>query len=179
MLDANVILSMVWGVVLALMQLLVSLSLASASVYLGIRLFDKSTKSIDEIKEIKKGNVAVALLLATVVMSIAFVVQAGVENLTALVSPSQPVNIMMIAMLVGIFQLLIGLAAAVFAVNLAIQVFTMITPDIDEMKELKRGNVAVAILMSGVLLSVSFVIRAGVVGLASAFDPILLSSLIS
>jgi len=176
-LNAGIAVSMIWSVILAILQLLISLSLATASVYLGVRLFDKSTKDIDEIKEIKKGNVAVALFLATVVISIAFVVQAGVENLTSLVSPGQSITVMMIAILLGVFQLLVGLAAAVFAINLAVAVFSMITPNLDEMKELKRGNVAVAILMAGVLLAVSFVIRSGVVGLVNAFDPVLLSSL--
>ena len=178
MFSADILLTSIWGVVLAILQLLVSLSLATATVYLGIRFFDKSTKKIDEIKEIKKGNVAVAILLATVVMSIAFVVQVGVENLTALVSPDQTVNVMMVAMMVGVFQLLIGLAAAVFAINLAIKVLNMVTVNIDEMKELKKGNIAVAILMSGILLSISFVIRAGVAGLVNAVDPVLLASLI-
>ena len=177
MFDASILLSMVWSLVLALLQLLVSLSLATASVYLGVRLFDKSTKGIDEIKEVKRGNVAVAILLATVVLSIAFVVQVGVENLTALVSPEQTVTVMMVAMLVGVLQLLVGLASAVLAINLAIKVLNTVTASIDEMAEIKKGNVAVAILMSGVLLSVSFVIRAGVAGLVNAVDPALLASM--
>ncbi|MFH0927364.1 MAG: DUF350 domain-containing protein [Candidatus Micrarchaeota archaeon] len=177
MFDASAALSMAWGVILAILQLLISLSLATATVYLGIRLFGKSTKKIDEISEIKKGNVAVAILMATVVISIAFVVQVGVENLTALISPQQSVDVMMVGLLIGVVQLLIGLAAAVVAINLALKVFDTISSEIDLTRELKKRNVAVAILVSGILLAISFVIRAGVAGLANAADPVQIASL--
>ncbi len=177
MLEADTLVSMVLGVVLALLQLLISLSLATATVYLAIRLFDKTTKEINEMQEIKKGNVAVAILLAFVVLSVASVVQVGVENLTYLITPSQSLNVMMAGMLVGVVQLLIGIGVAIFAVNLAIRVFDTVAVDIDLLKELKKGNVAVAILLSGVLLAISFVIRAGVSGLASSVDPLALVGL--
>jgi len=167
--------SMLWGVTLSLLQLVVSLSLATATVYLGIRAFDRTTKGIDEIKEIKKGNVAVGILMATIVISIANIVQSGVENLTALIDPTASLEIMSIALLIGVAQLLVVLFAAVFSISVALKVFEKITVDIDEVKELKKGNVAVAILMSGVLLAVSFVIRAGTAGLVKAIDPSLIS----
>lgn len=170
-LDMQIVVSMIIGLALAILQLLISLSLATACVYLGINLFDKSTKHIDEVKEVKKGNIAVAILLSSVVFSIASVVQIGVENLTSMVSPSQPIELLFAGVLSGVAQLLIGIVAAVFSVNLAITVFSTITHEIDAIKELKRGNIAVAILMSGVLLSVSFVIRAGVAGISGTFNP--------
>jgi uncharacterized membrane protein YjfL (UPF0719 family) len=119
----------------------------------------------------------VAILLAFVVLSVASVVQVGVENLTYLIAPSQSLNVMMAGMLVGVVQLLIGIGVAIFAVNLAIRVFDTVATDIDLLKELKKGNVAVAILLSGVLLAISFVIRAGVSGLASSVDPLALIGL--
>lgn len=171
----DVFVSMLWGMILSVLQLIVSLSLATGCVYLGIRMFDRSTKDIDEIKELKKGNVAVAILMATVVYSIANVVQIGVENLTSLVNPSQSLNVIMVALLIGVLQLFISLAAGIFAILLAIRVLEKITVDIDEAKELKKGNVAIAILMAGVLFSVSFVIRAGVAGLIQSVDPALIA----
>ena len=48
------------------------------SLSLGILLFvwDKMTPSIDEFEELKKGNIAVAIVMAAVIMAFAIVVAA-------------------------------------------------------------------------------------------------------
>ncbi|VVC01069.1 Uncharacterised protein [uncultured archaeon] len=163
------------GIVAALLQLLIGLGLAMSSVYLGLRMFDRMTEGINEMDEIKKGNVAVGILMAAVVFSIANVVQRGVGNLTSSVPLTMGVGPMVVGLVIGVLQLLIAIAAAAFSINLAIKVLDKITTDIDEMKELKRGNVAVAIVMAGVLLAVSFVISSGVEGLSRAVDPVALA----
>lgn len=172
---ADVMAQAVLGIVGSLIQLVISIFLAMASVYVGIRMFDKSTEGIDEMAEIKKGNVAVALLLAVVIFSIANVIEAGVSGLTAALLSNASIPVILVGFGIGIVQLLVGLAVAVFSINVAIRVLDKITTEMDEMKELKRGNVAVAILMSGVLIAVSTVIKAGVVGLSHAVDPIALA----
>jgi uncharacterized membrane protein YjfL (UPF0719 family) len=164
------------GLVAALLQLLFGLALAMSSVYLGLRMFDRMTSGINEMDEIKKGNVAVGILMTAIVFSIANVVQRGVANLTASIPLSLGLGPMIVGLIVGVLQLLIAIAAAIFSINLAIKVLDKITTEIDEMKELKRGNVAVAILMAGVLLAVSFVISSGVDGLSRAVDPAALAA---
>ena len=165
----------VFGIVVALLQLLIGLALAMSSVYLGLRMFDRMTEGINEMDEIKKGNVAVGILMAAVVFSIANVVQKGVGNLTTSIPLNMGMGPMIVGLVLGILQLLIAVGAAAFSINLAIKVLDKITTDIDEMKELKRGNVAVAIVMAGVLLAVSFVISSGVEGLSHAVDPVALA----
>jgi len=51
---------------------------------------------------------------------------------------------------------------------MAINVLDKITKGIDEIAELRKGNIAVSILMAGVLIAVSFVVQAGVSGIAKA-----------
>ncbi len=165
-----------FGVVMALLQLLIGLGLAMSSVYIGLRMFDRMTEGINEMDEIKKGNAAVGILMAAVVFSIANVVQRGVANLTTSVPLSLGVGPMLVGLVIGVLQLIIAIAAATFSINLAIKVLDKITTEIDEMKELKRGNVAVAIVMAGVLLSVSFVISSGIDGLSRAVDPAALAA---
>ena len=155
--------NMAIGLGMGLVQLIIGLILAIASIYIGISMFGKFTKGINEWEEIKKGNTAVALVLAAIVLAIANVIQAGVVGLTgALVSVS--VN----AIIAGVIQLVVGIIFAVVAIYLAIYVLDKITKEIDEMEELKKGNVAVAIIIAGVLIAVSFVVQAGISGLAKA-----------
>jgi len=159
------------GLMVAVVQLVIGLALAMGSVYLGLKMFDKMTEGIDEMAELKRGNVAVAILLGAIVFSIANVVQAGVVSLTRSILPGLSMMQMAAGVIIGMANLLIGIILSVLSIYVAVTVLDKITVGIDEFKELKRGNVAIAILMAAVLLSVSFVISSAVSGMASALSP--------
>jgi len=159
------------GVMAALVQFIVGLVLAMGSVYIGLKMFDKMTKDIDEWAEVKKGNVAVGILMAAVIIAIANVVQSGVLSITASFNGDISLGVALVALMVGIINLLIALVAAIVAIYLAIRVLDRITTDIDEMAEIKKGNIPVAIIMAGVLFAVSFVIASAVAGFSNALDP--------
>lgn len=158
------------SVVAAIVQLIVGLVLAMGSVYIGLKLFDRLTKGVDEWKEILKGNVAVGILLAAVIFSVANVVQSGVGALLNNLDSSN-LESMLVGFVLGLVNLGIGLAFAVMSIYIAIRVFDRITTEVDEMAELAKGNVAVAIIMAGVLLAVSFVVASAVSGLSAALAP--------
>ncbi len=160
------------GLAIALGQFVFGLVLSLASVYIGIKAFDKMTVGIDEMKEIKKGNLAVGILITAVIFSIATVVQSGVAGVSSAIVGKTLAQIPL-ALLMGLVQLAIGLVSAVLSVYLCIRVLDAITTDIDEMKELKKGNVAVAILMGGVLISVAFVVQAGISGISIALSALI------
>jgi uncharacterized membrane protein YjfL (UPF0719 family) len=149
---------------LAFVQLIVGLVLALVTIYIGVNLYDRLTKGLDEQEELKKGNVAVGIVLAAVILSIANVIQSGVSGLTT--SIGNEVNIFGIAM--GLAQVLFGLVMSVISIYLSITVLDKITKDINEMEELKKGNVAVAIVIAGVLLAVSFVVQSAIRGFGAA-----------
>lgn len=163
--------SIVLGLGIALVQLIVGLALAMGSVYLGLRMFDKLTEGIDEMAELRKGNIAVAILLGAIIFSIANVVEAGVVSLTSGIVPGLTGVQIAAALVIGIVNLVVGIILAVFTIYIAVNVLDKITVGLDEFKELKKGNVAVAIMMAAVLFAVSFVIRAAVSGLANALSP--------
>ena len=159
------------GVGISVAQLVLGLILAMGSVYLGIRMFDKLTDGIDEMKELQKGNVAVAILLGAIIFSIANVVEGGVSGLTGSIVPGLTLVELAAALLIGVVNLLVGVVLAILSIYVAISILDKMTVDIDEFKELKRGNVAIAIIMAAVLFAVSFVIRGAVVSMASALSP--------
>jgi uncharacterized membrane protein YjfL (UPF0719 family) len=159
------------GVLAAIVQFVIGLILAMGSVYIGLKMFDKITKDIDEWEEVKKGNVAVGILMAAVIIAIANVVQSGVLSITASFNGDNTLGVALVALSVGILNLLIALVAAIVAIYMAIRVLDRITTDIDEMAEIKKGNIPVAIIMAGVLFAVSFVISSAVAGFSNALDP--------
>ncbi len=163
--------NLVMGLGIALGQLIVGLVLAMGSVYLGLKMFDKLTEGTDEMAELKKGNVAIAILLGAIIFSIANIVEGGVSNLTQTVVPGLSMVQVFAALVIGLVNLVIGVILAIFAIYIAISVLDKITVGIDEFRELRRGNVAIAIIMASVLFAVSFVIKGAVVGMASVLSP--------
>ncbi len=158
------------SLVIGILQLILGLVVAMFSIYMGLKLFDKITKNIDEMKELKKGNVAVGILLGAVIISIANVVQSGVASITGTMTSEMSTGALAISLGIGLVNLLIGLCAAVVSIFLAMSILDKITVELDEWKEIAKGNVAVAIMMAAVLFAVSFVIQAGVTGISKALD---------
>ncbi|WP_145281666.1 DUF350 domain-containing protein [Rosistilla oblonga] len=48
------------------------------AIIIAVRLFDLSTGSIDEWEELKKGNMAVAIVLSAVILAVGYVVGSAV-----------------------------------------------------------------------------------------------------
>ena len=111
------------------------------------------------------------ILLGAIILSIASVVEGGVYGLTQSIIPGLTSMELAAALLIGVMNLVMGVILAILSIYVAISILDKMTVNIDEFKELKRGNVAIAIIMAAVLLSVSFVIRGAVVSMASMLSP--------
>lgn len=160
------------GLAIALIQLFVGLGFAMLAVYAGIRIFDKLTTGLDEMAELRRGNVAVGVLMGGVILAYATVIAGGVASLTNVVLNigGQSIAETAIALVGGLVNLLIGLGLASFAITLALRMFGKITKDIDEQAELRRGNLAVAFLLAAILLATATVISSGVASVGSAIS---------
>ena len=158
-----------------LVQLVVGLIVAMGSIYGAIKLLNGLTKGIDEEAELMKGNQAVAYMMLGVVIAVSLVTSSGVVGLTDAVT-NIPEGATMgtygRAVAFGILQLVAGIAFAVISIFLAFRIWDRITSKIDEVAELRKGNVAVGIVMAGVIIAVAIVIRQGISGLAAAISGI-------
>ena len=159
-------------IALGFVQLVVGLIFAAASIYIGVRVFDRFTKGIDEMEELRRGNVAIGVLLAAVVVTVAIIVQSGVAGLTDAtlgLGAGRDLAAYVTAVVGGFIQLIVGIILAVVAIFLALNIFGRVTKGIDEEAELRKGNVAVAIVLAGFLVAVGFVIQAGVSAISAGF----------
>ena len=68
--------------VVGLVQLVIAILFAVVALYIGFAVLGKITKGIDEEKELVKGNAAVGIIVASVFVAIALVVQSGVSGLS-------------------------------------------------------------------------------------------------
>lgn len=57
-----------------LLELGISLLVAVCALYLAVKVFDRLTHHIDEWAELKKGNMAIAIFMSAMVLSIAIMV---------------------------------------------------------------------------------------------------------
>ena len=160
------------NVAVGIIQLIIAIILAVAALYIGFSVLNKITKGIDEEKELAKGNVAVGIIVAAVFFAIAIVVQSGVAGVSvgvgAALSSGLGSTDAYIAIGVAILQLILGIVLAIAAIYLALKVLDRMTKGVEEFEELKKGNVAVALEMAGVIVAVALIIQAGVLGITHA-----------
>ncbi len=154
---ADLLVGLVFGVV----KFIASVILAIGSVYVGIRAFDRLTEGIEEIEELKKGNTAVGILIAVIILSIATVVSSGVAGFTVGIDPVYSAPLMIALAFINLVKLAFALLLAIITLFLALNFLDYLTKDISEIAELKENNVAMAIFIAGVLFSVSTVVSAG------------------
>ncbi|MFA4936279.1 MAG: DUF350 domain-containing protein [Candidatus Methanoperedens sp.] len=160
--------------IVGIIQLVISIILAVAALYIGFSVLGKITKGIDEVKELARGNVAVGILVASVFLAIGIVVQAGVAGISGGIKAAQASagGILsaggLTAIGLSILQLVLGIVLAIAAIYLALNILDKLTKGIDEFEELKKGNVAVALEMAGVIITTAIIIQSGVQGITAA-----------
>jgi len=159
------------GIVLGLLQLAIGLILAMACIYLGFSMFDKILTEIDLQNELNKGNAAIGIVSAAIMITLAEVIGSAVSGITSGLLGKE-INFIG-AIVGGIVQLIVGIIFAVIAIYLAFKVWDKITTKIEETDELKKNNVAIGLVMAGVLIAVGFVIQGAIsgigAGIAAAF----------
>jgi len=145
---------------LSLAQLAVAILLSAIAAYLTFFLFLWFTRDLDELEALSKGNVAVGIVLGAILVSVAIVLRP------ALVVHSEGWDVGSLiffrALLVEALQLAVGLVLAAVTIALSLTLFAALTRHIDEVEELKKGNVAIACVLAGVAIAVSLMISQGV-----------------
>jgi len=169
-----------FSIIVILMQVFLGILLSIISIYLSLRFFDQMTENIDEIAELKKGNVAVAIVLMSLIVSIGLIVNQGVQQFDEVLLRGVSVPFFIVAFIMAIVQIVFVVMVAVLSMYVAIRLVDTMTVGLDELKELKRGNIAVALEIAAVIFVVSFIVSGTISGLnnLSIFRPETLASLL-
>jgi uncharacterized membrane protein YjfL (UPF0719 family) len=149
-----------------LIQLVIAIILAVVALYIGFFVFSRITKGMDEEKELAQGNTAVGIIIASIFFAIALVVQAGISGISVGIMKALAGD--WLAIVVSLLQLILGIILAIGAIYLALNILDHLTKGVDEFEEIKKGNVAVALMMAGVIVSTAIIIQSGVIGITSA-----------
>lgn len=130
-----------------------ALVLSAGAIYTGISLLDSLTPGIDEWKQIKKGNIAVGIFYAAVILSLIFLVAPRIADFLGFIA----LDLQFYSLIIAFVNYLFGLVLATGIIYLAIHIIDKLTEDLDEMEQLEKGNIALALIMSVALLSIVFV----------------------
>jgi len=160
------------SVCLGVIRLIVAVIFAVIALYAGLYTFNHLTGGFDAPGEIRKGNRAVGLLICAVFIGISLPVYAGVEAFMAGLSTIVTEGVLTADGLVHLALVLILLMASVVlaigSVYFSMYLVARVSPTLDVLREIKYGNIAVAVGVAGVILSVCIVVHLGVSGFFEA-----------
>jgi len=74
-----------------------------------------------------------------------------------------------IGIVVAVLQIAVGVGLALFSVTISLNMLNRLAKGLDEVAELRRGNIAVGVYIAGILVAVSSVIDQGGSGIARSF----------
>jgi len=134
-------------------QIVIAVILAAVASYLGLVLFSRATRDLDEWAELRKGNAAMGFVLGSIIVGIALILRPALT-----IPPTGDTGARLypvLALLVQAGGVVVGLVLALSAIVFAVGLFDRLTGQIDELAELQQGNMAVAAVLVGVILSVS------------------------
>jgi uncharacterized membrane protein YjfL (UPF0719 family) len=159
------------NVTVGLMQLVVTTVFAVLALYIAFTVHNKMAQTIDAEKELSRGNIAVAIVVAAVFVAIAIVVESGVTGLVMGIGKALETGIFtgdgILIVGIAVVQLVFGIVLAVGAISLALIILEKMTSDIELSEEIRKGNTAVALEMAGVIVAVAVIIQSGVLGITS------------
>jgi uncharacterized membrane protein YjfL (UPF0719 family) len=159
-----------------IVQVFLSLIIAVTLVYLASKIFRKLISGINETEELKKNNVAVAILNGSIVLALILVVKKSIESSVTIFgntlrNPDTVFSNYLQTGLIMIGHILLGGIIAFAAIYTALQIFIRLTGDLDELKEIKESNTAVGILLGIIIVSMALLLQPGVDTILNSLIP--------
>lgn len=165
-------------VALSAFELLMTIGMAVLVVYVTMRALIRANTDFDEDKEILRGNLSVGILVAALLLASANIMHHAfspvVDTIHAhFAGPARGANRWQIASY-AMGNLALGFVIVVGTLSLTLRLFGRLTRTERTRpgKELERGNVAVGVLLSAVVLIVSMFVGGGVQALSKALIPV-------
>lgn len=162
--------------IISLVEFLLSALLAVFITFWSYKSFDKFNHAYEAQKEIYKGNVAVAVLMAALMYGAALIMRESIYPVVSIVtvwftSDADAGHGLFTLICYALGHLVFGFLLSVGCVHMAMRLFGWLNRGIDEDEEIKNGNLSVAVIMSAVILIVSLFMQQGVGALTKSLIP--------
>jgi uncharacterized membrane protein YjfL (UPF0719 family) len=154
-------------VISGVVQLVITFFLGIFSAYLALRIFGWVDNKTDIQTELNKGNTAVAVILAAFIISIMIIVRSSVDTAVTNMNMAFTGAVFSWSGFLGRFGLsllhiLISLAVSFLLIVVSITVYKGLTSKIDELNEISKNNIAVAIMLASVVLGMAVILEPAV-----------------
>jgi uncharacterized membrane protein YjfL (UPF0719 family) len=154
-------------VLLAVIKVLIGVVLAVVAVNIGLVFFEKITQmgkmgELNILKELEEGNAAVAILMVGVVLAIAIVIRSGIASLIEI--PSFDIDYAW-NVAWGFSQMILSVVLSIVSIYLALWVLKRFMEGKDVIKDIKEGNIAMGIVIAGIVISIALIIEISVSGI--------------
>ena len=158
---------------LSLIEISISILFGVIILYLCYRFLDKLLK--DKLK-IKNDNISYSIFVSSILFSVAYLIE-GIKSpilnsLKLLIdNPEYDGIIFLDGLKYSILFISIIVITILVVIFLSIFLFTIMTKDIDEFKEIKNNNIAIAIITATLIISISLLLKESVYLLLESFVP--------
>lgn len=124
--------------------------------------------------DLRGDNLAFAIFTSGIVLSVGIILSEILPSITNIIrlatTQTAAIEMSTIAFYSGLY-LLIGFIAAVFINAAVFFLFSILTTGVDEFKEIKNNNIAVAILIVAILISITIILKDSIALLISSLIP--------
>lgn len=161
---------MVAAIFLSVVQLALAVVLSALAAYLGLWVFSRSTPELDEWSELRRGNPAVGVVMAAVVVGVAIILRPALQVVTLELDTGATLEVIW-RLLAQALLVAVGLFLSLIVIAFALWLFTRLTGDLDEWAEIGKGSVGVAVLLAGVILATALLSGTALDGILKLIFP--------
>jgi uncharacterized membrane protein YjfL (UPF0719 family) len=164
-------------VLVSLFEFTLAVVMSGVAISYTYHVFVHANPDFDMGAEIKKGNVAVGTLMAAILVAASLIMQKGLSSVVSMfrlqmTAPGQTGFSVWQLCLISLSHLVVALILALMTVSVTLRLFGKLTrKQLQAGKELERGNMAVGILLSAVVLMAAMYVGEGVSALSKALVP--------
>ncbi|HET6426786.1 MAG TPA: DUF350 domain-containing protein [Phycisphaerae bacterium] len=163
------------GLLSGAMHLVLSFVLALITTYGAFRLFPILTRDIDELGELKRGNLAVSVMLAAMLLSTAVIMKTVTGSALSSLQTylARGMTLLRLAKLAALVvgYLAMAILLAVITIWFAIRCFLALTRDLNALAAIRDNNVAVAITLGVVIVVMGLFLAGGIDSFMAALVP--------
>lgn len=163
-------------VIISMFEFTLSVVMSGLTIALTYRVFISANPDFDMEEEIGKGNIAVGTLVGAILFAASMILQRGLAAVVGmfrlhLAAPTEGGFELWQLALMTLGHLMMSLVLALLTISITLRLFGKLTRSFRPGKELQKGNMAVGVLLSAVVIIASLYVGEGVSSLSKALVP--------
>ncbi|MBN1272346.1 MAG: DUF350 domain-containing protein [Candidatus Aminicenantes bacterium] len=167
---------MISRIILGFIFFLFAFAVSLFTIYLCFKVVMRITK-YDDISLINKNNIAASLVIVSSFIATAIMVKNAIYPISAVVQDfwlMAEKNILQFVILLGraIAYFLVTVVLSLASIGTALFVFQKMTKSLNEEQEIQKNNIAIGLLLGGVLIAFALLVETGISDFVNTLIPL-------